>query len=72
MKKDEKSNEIIDKDGYIHVNLGIPLKNKVKKRSRKEGSNMTVWVRQLIMRELDKKPIYDKDKSDDSTEQNRD
>ena len=37
---------------YIYIRLDDSTKEKVKEAAKKDGSNMTIWVRQLIMREL--------------------
>lgn len=39
---------------YLYVRLDEKEKERVKKRAEKDGSNMTIWVRQLIFNELDK------------------
>lgn len=39
---------------YIYIRLGKSVKNKVKKIAEKDGSNMTIWIRQLIIREVSK------------------
>lgn len=37
---------------YIYIRLDDSTKEKVKIAAQRDGSNMTIWVRQLIMREL--------------------
>ena len=40
------------REDYVYIRLDKPLKKAIKSRAEKDGSNMTIWVRQLIMREL--------------------
>lgn len=37
---------------YIYIRLDENIKNLIKEAAKKDGSNMTIWVRQLIMRTI--------------------
>ena len=40
---------------YIYIRLEDATKNKVKELAASEGVNMTIWVRQLILKTIAKK-----------------
>lgn len=42
-----------DLDEYIYIRLTKAIKKRIKDRAKIDGSNMTIWARQLIIRELD-------------------
>jgi len=52
MKKSTKINKNGHLDDYIYIRVGGSIKKKIVAQAEKEGSNMTIWVRQLVMREL--------------------
>ena len=37
---------------YVYIRLDDETREQVKEAARKDGSNMTIWIRQLIKREL--------------------
>ena len=37
---------------YVYIRLDDSIKKRVKEKAALDGSNMTIWIRQLIMREL--------------------
>lgn len=39
-------------DDYIYVRMNKSIKKQIKERAEKEGSNSTIWVRQLIIKTL--------------------
>lgn len=43
-------------DDYIYIRLDKKTKKELKKKARESGSNMTIWVRQLVLRELMESP----------------
>ncbi len=49
-KKQQKNERLKD---YIFIRVGESIKGKIKERAKKEGSNMTIWTRQLIIKTLE-------------------
>lgn len=49
MKKQKK----IEREPYIYIRLDNNIKDCIKARAKADGCNMTIWIRQLIIRELD-------------------
>lgn len=45
----KKPKEISD---YIYIRLPADTKKRIQEYAKSEGSNVTIWVRQLIIREL--------------------
>ncbi len=45
-----KNDKPLNKDEYIFIRLGYDLKAKLKKQAALDGSNMTISVRQLVMK----------------------
>lgn len=39
-------------DDYIYIRLDRKTKKELKRKAKESGSNMTIWVRQLVLREL--------------------
>lgn len=48
--KRHKNNDL---EEYIYIRLTKSIKQRIKIRAKTEGSNMTIWARQVLMRELD-------------------
>lgn len=48
-----KKRKQIDSKEYIFIRLDENLKKRLKEQSKLDGSNMTIWVRQLIMKALE-------------------
>lgn len=44
-----------DLNDYVYIRLSNSIKKSVREIAKNEGSNMTIWIRQLIMRELESK-----------------
>lgn len=42
----------LDSKEYIFIRLDENLKKRLKEQAKVDGSNMTIWVRQLIMKAL--------------------
>jgi predicted DNA-binding protein len=51
VSKGKKSSELAD---YVYIRLGVDVKERVKNIATVSGSNMTIWIRQLIMNEISK------------------
>lgn len=47
--KQKKNKHLED---YVYFRLGKDAKKDVKARAKAEGSNMTIWLRQLILKTL--------------------
>lgn len=52
MKKVSKSSKSNRKD-YVYIRLDKEIKGKLKRISSDDGSNMTIWIRQLIIKTLE-------------------
>jgi hypothetical protein len=53
MKKETKPRKNKNLGDYVYIRLSKDMKKELKKRAELEGSNMTIWVRQLVMRALE-------------------
>ncbi len=53
MKNSQNDTENRDLGDYIYIRLTKSIKKKLKRIAKEEGSNMTIWVRQLVMKELE-------------------
>lgn len=42
-----------DLDTYIYVRIPKTIKKRIQNIAKKEGSNMTIWVRQNLIRQLE-------------------
>ena len=47
-----KNKQTIDSNEYIFIRLDKKLKKRLKEQAKLEGSNMTIWVRQLIIKTI--------------------
>lgn len=47
--KSTKNKHLAD---YIYIRIGKESKKALKERAKLDGSNMTIWVRQLILKTL--------------------
>lgn len=54
MKKVSKTKKTKDLADYVYIRLGVDVKERVKNIATLSGSNMTIWIRQLIMNEISK------------------
>lgn len=52
MKIGIKNKKTRSYDDYIFVRLNKNLKDKIKERAENDGSNMTIWVRQQLIKIL--------------------
>lgn len=44
--------ESLENDTYVYIRLPAEIKRQIEERAAADGSNMTIWVRQLIMKAL--------------------
>lgn len=49
-----KPDKTEDLEEYIYIRLTKNIKTLVKERAKQEGSNMTIWIRQLVIKALEK------------------
>lgn len=54
MKKVYKRKNTSNLADYVYIRLGHETKERVKTLAVESGSNMTLWIRQLIVREVNR------------------